>query len=88
MEFEWDGEKNATNIRKQGFDFADGQELFDGKHPFLVAPDCREDYGEERWQGIGMIRGRIVVAVFTERSPGLIRFIFLTKSESTRAEGI
>jgi uncharacterized DUF497 family protein len=30
VEFEWDEEKNAANIQKHGFDFADGEELFSG----------------------------------------------------------
>jgi uncharacterized DUF497 family protein len=58
MEFEWDKEKNAANIQKHGFDFADGVELFDGQLPFLVAVDEGGNYGEDRWRGIGMIQGR------------------------------
>ncbi len=82
MKFEWDKEKNEANIRKHGFDFADGQELFinSSHQPFLVAADVREEYPEERWQGLGMIQGRIVVAIFTEKQPGLIRFISLRKA--------
>jgi uncharacterized DUF497 family protein len=48
--------------------------------PFLVAPETSEDYGEDRWIGIGTIKGRVVVAVFTERSPDLIRPISLRKA--------
>lgn len=51
MEFEWDKEKNAANIQKHGFDFADGVELFDGQLPFLVAVDEGGDYGEDRMAG-------------------------------------
>lgn len=79
MEFEWDDRKNAANIRKHGLDFADGAELFSGQH-FLVAAGEGDHYGEERWRGIGMIRGNAVVAVFTERRPNLIRFISLRKA--------
>ncbi len=81
MEFEWDEEKNEANIRKHGFDFADGEELFDGECTFLVAPDEEEDYGEERWRGIGTIRGRVVTVTFTERRPNVIRFISLRKAD-------
>ncbi len=80
MEFEWDEEKNATNIEKHGFDFADGEELFSGKCTFLYAADEEEDYGEERWRGIGTIRGRVVTVTFTERRPNVIRFISLRKA--------
>lgn len=80
MEFEWDEKKNEVNTAKHGFDFADGAELFEGKWPFLVDSDLEEDYGEERWKGIGMINGRIAVAIFNEPTPGVIRFISLRKA--------
>ena len=41
------------------FDFADAEEMFRGA--LLIRPDTREDYGEERWIGIGMIHGRIAL---------------------------
>jgi uncharacterized DUF497 family protein len=53
--FEWDEKKNRQNFKKHGFDFADAEGMFRGF--LLVRPDTREDYGEERWIGIGMISG-------------------------------
>lgn len=35
MRFEWDDEKNVTNIRKHGLDFADVAEAFDS--PMAIA---------------------------------------------------
>jgi uncharacterized protein len=84
MEFEWDEAKNRQNIRKHGFDFVDAEELFMGPLPFLVAPDEQEQEREERWRGVGMIHGRVVVAIFTERPANVIRFIWLRKAN--RAE--
>lgn len=46
----------------------------------LTAPDTREDYGEERWMGIGFLRERVVVIVFAERSDDTIRIISLRKA--------
>ncbi len=46
----------------------------------LVEPDTREDYGEQRWVGIGAIRGRTVHIVFTEPAPWIIRIISLRKA--------
>ena len=80
--FEWDENKNRQNIRKHGLDFADAEEMFGGI--FLFWPDVREDYGENRWFGIGTIRGRTAVVVFTERGSGTIRVISLRKA--TRRE--
>jgi len=78
VNFEWDEQKNAINIRKHGFDFAEAGEIYDS--PLLTAPDTREDYGEERWVGIGFLRERIVVIVFAEPSDGIIRIISLRKA--------
>jgi len=47
MRFEWDEQKNKTNIRKHGLDFADAPEIFD--EPTVVRLDTRQDYGEDRW---------------------------------------
>lgn len=80
MQFQWDRKKNALNIKKHGIDFSDGEELFSGQWPFLVAADLDNDFAEERWRGIGCVRGRVVVAVFTEPKPDVIRFISLRKA--------
>ena len=58
MYWEWDEAKNRANIRKHGLDFADAEEAFRGV--LLVSPDTREDYGEKRWAGLGVIGGRTV----------------------------
>jgi len=50
----------------------------------LVRLDTREDYGEDRWQGIGTLRGRVVVAVFVQKDANTIRIISLRKA--TRRE--
>jgi hypothetical protein len=47
---------------------------------FLFWPDLRKDYGENRWTGIGTIRGRTAVVAFTERGPDTIRVISLRKA--------
>jgi hypothetical protein len=82
MKFEWDEAKNKQNIKKHGFDFADAAELFTGSDPFLVNLDACEGHGEDRWKGIGMLQGVVVVViVFTERDD-TIRLISLRKANS------
>lgn len=76
--FQWDEAKNRANLRKHGLDFADAEEMFRGG--FLYEPDTREDYGERRWAGLGMIRGRIAHVVFVERGTDTIRVISLRKA--------
>jgi uncharacterized DUF497 family protein len=47
----------------------------------IIRPDTDEDYGEERWLGIGMIRGRVALVAFVERPPDTIRIISLRKAD-------
>jgi len=84
MRFEWDEAKNRANIRKDGLDFRDAEEMFRGA--LLVCPDTREDYGEERWIGIGTTRGRVVLVAFSERLEGVIRIISLRKADHEERE--
>src|SRR5262245_9271413 len=80
MQFEWDEQKNQANIRKHGFGFADAWEIFEA--PMLVDLDDRFDYGEDRWIGIGRLRSRVVVVVYTELDDETIRIISLRKALS------
>jgi len=87
MRFEWDEQKNQSNIDKHGLDFADAYRLF--SLPMLVGLDEREEYGEERWIGIGLLDGRVVVVVYTELDEETTRVISLRKAlshERTRYE--
>jgi uncharacterized protein len=76
--FEWDKQKNRENIRNHGLDFADAPEVFLG--PLLADLDTREDYGEDRYIGVGFLRGLVVVVVFTDRGDDTIRIISLRKA--------
>lgn len=79
MRFEWDERKNRENIRKHGFDFQDAPEVFDS--PMLTRLDDRENYGEERWVGVGSLEDQVVAVVFTERNRGrVIRIISMRKA--------
>ena len=84
MNLEWDERKNRANLRKHGFDFSDAEELF--ASPAVFRPDTREDYGEERWQGVGLIHGRTAVVVFAIRGEETFRIISLRRA--TRKERI
>lgn len=78
MQFEWDEQKNQVNLRKHGLSFADAQEIFES--PMITKLDPRADYQEDRYIGIGILRQRIVVIVFTEFDNELIRIISLRKA--------
>ena len=81
MKFEWNEAKNKQNIKKHGFDFVEAADLFLGSAPFLVNLDDSEDHGEDRWKGVGILQGVVVVVVvFTERDYDTIRVISLRKA--------
>jgi hypothetical protein len=75
-----DAAKHARNIRERGLDFTDAKTLFD--RPMLVNQDTRQDYGEVRQIGFGSVQGRVMVVVFTERPPDMIRIISFRKANS------
>ena len=80
MKYEWDPHKNQLNRQNHKLDFADAALIFE--QPMLVTLDEREDYGEDRWIGIGLLNLRVVVIVFTEPRPDTIRVISLRKATS------
>ncbi len=78
MEFEWDQHKNQANIAKHELDFEDAPRVL--RLPLRISLDKRQDYGEDRWIGLGILNGRVVVVVFTEPEEGTIRIISLRKA--------
>ena len=89
MQYEWDKAKNEINIRKHGIDFKDAKDIFE--HPVLTWLDNREDYGEERWIALGVIRTLTGVVIYTERHGDVVRIISArraTKLERKKYENI
>jgi hypothetical protein len=78
MKFIWDRRKNEANIKKHELDFADAYKVFES--PMLVGLDEREEYGEDRWIGVGLMENRVVVIVFTEPEEDTIRIISFRKA--------
>jgi uncharacterized DUF497 family protein len=77
MRFKWDKQKRQANIRKHGFDFVDAAKVFEGDT--LTILDDREEYGEERFVTLGLLKGVVVVIVHTEEE-NLIRIISMRKA--------
>ncbi|MBL8665410.1 MAG: BrnT family toxin [Candidatus Odyssella sp.] len=77
MEFEWDRDKAASNLRKHGVDFADAAQVF--LDPFMLEYEDLGTFAEIRFNALGMVRNRLIFLVYTER-PGRIRIISARKA--------
>ncbi len=69
MKFEWDENKNLSNIEKHGIDFNDAIYIFDKQ--IISKEDIRKDYKEKRWIAIGLLNEHIVVIIYTIRNKSI-----------------
>ena len=85
MNIVWNEIKRRENIRKHGIDFNDAVEIFN--YPILTNIDNRQDYGEERWVGIGFMKGIITVIAYTENDDkNIIRLISARKATKNECQ--
>jgi len=75
-EFEWDPNKNASNLQKHGLSFEEAASIFNG--PVLSAPDYSSN--EPREKSFGLLGGVIVVCVVHTDRSGKIRIISARKA--------
>jgi uncharacterized DUF497 family protein len=83
MPFEWDDRKSARNARERGLPFDVAMALFDS--PTLERDDDRQDYGERRIVSIGMVEGRVLACVYTDRD-GVRRIISLRAAKRSERD--
>ncbi len=79
MEFEWDADKAALNLRKHGVQFSIAARAFFDPNRLGVY-DGREDYGEDRWVIIGYAAHALLCVVYTVRYEDTIRLISARKA--------
>ena len=77
MRIVWDDAKREANLRKHGFDFADGERVFSGIT--YTIEDKRFAYGEQRFITFGLLRETVVVIAHTESKTEL-RMISMRKA--------
>jgi len=66
MDISYDETKHDATMHKRGLSFELVRDL--DWSTALIAEDVRNDYGERRFQALGMIDGRLYMVVFTPRS--------------------
>jgi uncharacterized DUF497 family protein len=84
VEFEWDEEKAATNVRKHGIAFDRAAEVF--RDPLHDTVDDEFSVGEQRLRTTGVVRGiGLIVVIHTVENEGqgdeLIRLISARRAE-------
>jgi len=65
MQIEFDPAKRDKTLAVRCLDFSDAPLVFAG--PVIEAEDSRFDYGETRITTMGLLQGRLVVLVWTQR---------------------
>lgn len=71
IRFQYDPSKNEANTEKHGVSFEEAQSIWDDPY-FLKVPAKKR--GEKRYLAIGMVEGRCLTAVATDRN-GTVRII-------------
>lgn len=83
-DLEWDEAKRERVLRERGIDFADAASVFNNVH--LTAPDNRADYGEQRFNTMGLLAGRIVVVISHTPRGRKTRIITMRKANERERE--
>lgn len=63
MEISYDETKRLLTLEKRGIDFAEAGRIFNGRE--FTWLDDRADYGEDRYNTLGSIDGRLVAVTWT-----------------------
>lgn len=86
MQFEWDEQKEKTNIKKHGLDFETAARVFDDENRLEWYDEIHSEY-EDRYITIGLIDGIacVIMVVYTDREEA-IRIISARKATKQERE--
>ena len=86
MQFDWDPEKAARNEKWHDVSFEEACEAFDDDRAAVLVDDAHS-WNEQRFNLIGMVGGRLLFVVYTERKKGtVIRLISAREAELEEEE--
>jgi len=71
--YEWDTNKEQSNIEKHGIDFETASFIFERQTTRQV--DDRFDYGEVRYRSFGAVDDRVLAVIWTSRGENVRRII-------------
>ena len=84
MQFEWDADKAISNLKKHKIAFEDALYVF-ADFQRIEALDNRQNYGEERWNTIGIAGNVLVFVTYTLRGEN-IRIISARKANGQESQ--
>jgi uncharacterized DUF497 family protein len=79
VRYSFDPAKQASHLKKHGFDFADAQRVIESGKT-VTFEDRRFDYGEERYVTLGPL-GDTLVVVVTAETEDRIRILSMRKAD-------
>jgi uncharacterized DUF497 family protein len=80
IEFEWDADKAASNLKKHGVRFEEATTCFDDAHAVIQADELHSDF-ETREVLLGYsARNRLLTVCFAQRAPTRVRLIMARKA--------
>lgn len=84
MKIEFDSAKRDKTWLERGLDFAEAEQVFEGKQ--LTLEDSRMYYGEQRFQTAGWLGSQLVILIWTPRGQPstLIRRIISMRKANDR----
>ncbi len=82
LDFEWDENKRLANIEKHGIDFEDAIGVWEDD---VVEVPSRSQRGENRLVAFGVLEGRIIAVVYTDRG-GARRIISARRASRSERE--
>ena len=83
MDFEWDADKAALNLRKHPVSFEDSARVFLDPNR-IETFDGRDAHGEDRWKTVGLVEPALLAVVYTVRGEDgdVIRLISARKADA------
>ena len=79
MRYSFDPAKQASNLKKHGFDLADARQVIESTRT-VTFEDRRFNYGEERFVTLGPY-GDVLVAIVSAETEDHIRIISMRKAD-------
>ena len=84
--FEWDSEKDATNVKKHCFSFSEILEVYDDPYMLTMYDSVHSSREEDRYFCVGCIRGVVLITTCHTERNGRIRLISALKAEKKLEE--